>query len=120
MMNWRLILLALTQSILLASGQVSLKLALQKVPSFTWEWPVIKLYLLDYWFVFTGLFFAAASILWMYILKNFPLSSAYPLSSLAYVFGMIAAVLVFHESVSWEKWLGIAFILFGLFLMTKR
>ena len=35
----------------------------------------------------------------MYILRHYPFSQAYPLSSLAYVFGMVAAMWIFHEQV---------------------
>jgi len=119
-MNWHLLFLSLLQSFLLACGNVSLKLAMLKVPSFRWEWPVLKLYLLDYWFIFTGLFFGAATLLWMYILKLFPFSVSYPLTSFAYVFGLILAMLVFHEPVHIEKWIGVALFVIGAFLMTKK
>lgn len=119
-MNWRLIILSLIQSVLLAGGQVSLKLAMQKAPLFRWTWQVIKMYLLDFWFLFTGLFFGAATLLWMYILKNYPLSESYPLTSFAYVFGLIAAVMIFHESVNFEKIAGVLLILIGAFLLMKK
>lgn len=119
-MNWRLILLAVLQSLLLACGQVSLKLAMMRVPKFEWQWSCIKAYLQDYWFFFTGVFFVAATVLWMYILKNFPFSESYPLTSLAYVFGMVAALVVFRETASPEKWLGVLLILVGAFLLTKK
>ena len=119
-MNWNLLLLSLLQSFLLACGNVSLKLAMLKVPSFRWEWGVLKLYLLDYWFIFTGLFFGAATILWMYILKNFPFSASYPLTSFAYVFGLIAAMIVFHEPVHFDKWIGVALVIAGAFLLTRK
>lgn len=119
-MNWRLIILSLFQSLLLASGQVTLKLAMQKVPSFKWTWSVIKLYVMDFWFLFTGIFFGSATILWMYILKNYPLSESYPLTSFAYVFGLLAAVVIFHESVNFEKLAGVFLILIGAFLLIKK
>lgn len=119
-MNWRLIILSLFQSLLLAGGQVSLKLAMQKVPSFKLAWPIIKLYVLNFWFLFTGAFFGVATILWMYILKNYPLSESYPLTSFAYVFGFLAAVVIFRESVNFEKLAGVFFVLIGAFLLMKK
>ena len=50
-------------------------------------------------FAASGLLFALASLLWMYIVKVFPFSSAYPMISLSYVLGMLAAILIFHEEV---------------------
>jgi undecaprenyl phosphate-alpha-L-ara4N flippase subunit ArnE len=55
----------------------------------------------------------------MYILKQFPFSAAYPMVSLSYVFGMLAAILFFHEDVSMAKWLGVAFIVVGCMLIAK-
>jgi drug/metabolite transporter (DMT)-like permease len=44
---------------------------------------------------------------------------AYPLVSLSYVFGMIAAIVFFHETVDWVKWLGVLFIMLGCYLIAK-
>ena len=44
---------------------------------------------------------------------------AYPMVSLSYVFGLIAAVIFFHESVDLEKWVGVALIIGGCWLIAK-
>ena len=58
-------------------------------------------------------------VLWMYILKHWAFSQAYPLSSLAYVFGMIAAMFVFHEHIAWTQWVGILLIMGGCYLVAN-
>jgi undecaprenyl phosphate-alpha-L-ara4N flippase subunit ArnE len=55
----------------------------------------------------------------MYIIKHFPLSEAYPLVSLSYVFGMIAAIVFFHEQVDISKWIGVLLIMAGCFIISK-
>ena len=55
----------------------------------------------------------------MYIVKNFPLSMAYPMVSLSYVFGMIAAIVFFHESVDIYKWTGVFLIVTGCILIAR-
>ena len=116
---WRIIPYAILQSILLVGGQVFLKLALTRMPSFAWT-REFWLNLLSNWqFAACGLFFGLASVLWMYIVKIFPFSSAYPMVSLSYVFGMLAAILFFHEEVSIAKWLGVVFIVLGCMLIAK-
>ena len=70
-------------------------------------------------FAASGLLFALASLLWMYIVKVFPFSSAYPMISLSYVLGMLAAILIFHEEVSVVKWLGVCLIVLGCILIAK-
>lgn len=75
--------------------------------------------LTNWQFAVSGLLFGSASLLWMYIVKVFPFSTAYPLVSLSYVFGMIAAILIFHEEVSIIKWTGVIFIVIGCLLITR-
>lgn len=116
---WKIIPYAIAQSLLLAGGQVFLKLALSRMPAFSWS--------RDFWvsafscwqFAASGLLFATASLLWMYILRLFPLSTAYPLVSLSYVFGMLAAIAVFHEEVTAGKWVGVALIVVGCLLLSR-
>jgi drug/metabolite transporter (DMT)-like permease len=44
---------------------------------------------------------------------------AYPMISLSYVFGMVAAMVFFHEDISLTKWIGIVCIITGCFLIAK-
>ena len=55
----------------------------------------------------------------MYILRHYPFSLAYPLSSLAYVFGMVAAMWIFHEQISLVQWLGILLIMAGCYCVAN-
>ena len=52
-------------------------------------------------------------------LKKFPFSQAYPLTSLSFVFGMIAAWLVFGESIPFSRWIGLVLVVLGCFLIMK-
>ena len=114
-----LIPLALIQSLLLVAGQVFLKLALTRMPPFSFSVGFLKAVLCNWQFALCGVCFGLGSILWFYILKHFPFSSAYPLVSLSYVFGLIASVVVFHESVDVNKWIGVLLIMFGCYLIAK-
>ena len=96
-----------------------LKLALMRMPSFSWTREFWASLLVNWQFAACGLFFGAASLLWMYIVKIFPFSTSYPMVSLSYVFGMLAAILFFHEEVSMIKWFGVAFIVIGCLLIAK-
>lgn len=89
---WRVIVLAVVQSALLAIGQVFLKFALQKMHPFGWTKDFWWHLLINWQFACSGAFFGASSVLWMYIVKHYPLSVAYPMISLSYVFGMLAAI----------------------------
>ena len=115
----KLILLALIQSMLLCAGQMFMKLALKAMGSVSWSLSFGWSQITNWWWLACGISFTAAGLLWMYILKHWSFSQAYPLSSLAYVFGMIAAMLVFHEHVAWTQWVGILFIMAGCYLVVN-
>ena len=116
---WRIMLYAVSQCLLLVGGQVMLKLALMRMPAFAWSRAFWLPLLTNWQFAVCGLLFGAASLLWMYIVKVFPFSMAYPMVSLSYVFGMFAAMLVFHEEVSPTRWLGVVFIVVGCILIGR-
>jgi len=115
----KLIILAVIQSILLCGGQLMMKMALNSFEKASWSWSFIQSQLTNWWWPASGVTFTAAGLLWMYILKHWPFSQAYPLSSLAYVFGMIAAMLILHEHVAWTQWVGILFIMAGCYLVVN-
>lgn len=115
----KVISLCVLQSVLLTGAQVFLKFALVKMPKFAWTKQFWTEMLVNWQFAVSGILFAAASLLWMYIIKHFPFSTAYPMISLSYVFGMIAAIAFFHESVSATKWIGVALIMVGCVFIAK-
>jgi len=98
---------------------VFLKFAMMRMLPFAWTKTFWVSLLTNWHFAACGLFFGAASLLWMYIVKVFPFSMAYPMVSLSYVFGMFAAILFFHEEVSLMKWVGVACIMLGCLLIAK-
>ena len=115
----RLFLIAVVQSMLLCGGQVLLKFALQKMGVFSWTAHFFASQLTNWWFLGCGICYAAATVLWMYIIKNFPFSMAYPMISLSYVFGMLTAMLIFHETIPVTRWIGVALIMGGCILVAR-
>ena len=115
----RLIILAVTQSIFLGGRQVLLKLGLAASGPFSWSWNFFKSQLTNWWFLACGVSFGVATVLWMYILKHYPFSLAYPLSCLSYAFGMVAAIFVFHEQVDWVQWVGVFLLISGCVLIAR-
>lgn len=55
----------------------------------------------------------------MHILKNYPFGVAYPLTSMSYLFGVFAALLVFNEHVTASQWVGVLLIMAGCALIVK-
>lgn len=117
--SWGLLSLALVQSALLALGQVLLKFGLLRMEPFGWNMAFWCSALINWQFAASGVCFGCASILWMYIIKHYPLSMAYPLVSLSYVFGLVAAMCFFHEQVDTGKWIGVFMIMLGCYIIAK-
>jgi undecaprenyl phosphate-alpha-L-ara4N flippase subunit ArnE len=118
-MTWQIIPLAVVQSLLLAFGQVLLKFALNQMGKFEWTWGFFQQLLVNWWLLACGICYGTATVLWLYIIKKFPFSMAYPMISLSYVFGMFAAIIFFHEEVSLTRWLGVLLIMGGCMLIAK-
>mgnify|MGYP002626440595 FL=1 len=118
-MNYELLMLSILQSLLLAMGQVMMKFGLMRMEPFVWNAKFWHSFFVNWQFALCGISFGAAGLLWMYIVKHYPLSQAYPLVSLSYVFGMVAAVLFFHEQVDITKWLGVIMIMGGCALIIR-
>ena len=115
----RLLLISIIQSMLLCGGQVLLKLTMQKAGAFAWSLEFVTRNLTNWWLLACGICYGAATLLWMYIIKNFPFSMAYPMISLSYVFGMFAAIVFFNEQIPLTRWIGVFLIMTGCVLIAK-
>jgi undecaprenyl phosphate-alpha-L-ara4N flippase subunit ArnE len=69
--------------------------------------------------IFCGLAFVVAGGIWVTMLKRLDFSLLYPMISMSYIFGLIAAKVVFHEQVSIVRWLGVVVIIVGLVLISR-
>ncbi|MBR3743907.1 MAG: EamA family transporter [Bacteroidales bacterium] len=115
----KLIILSLLQSLFLCGGQILLKLGLARSGPFSWTWSFFRSQLTNWWFLFCGIAFGLASVLWLYLLKHYSFSIVYPLTCISYLFGMFAAILVFKESVSALQWIGVLLIMTGCAFILK-
>jgi undecaprenyl phosphate-alpha-L-ara4N flippase subunit ArnE len=103
----------------LAGGQVFLKFALARMGEFSWRWKFFAAFLTNWHFAASGISMLMASLIWFYIIKHYELSLAYPLTSLSYIFGTLAALFIFNESVPAMRWIGVAFIMIGVAFLSK-
>jgi len=111
--------LTILQCLMLASGQVFFKLAVGTIGRFQWAWRYIFGLLANGWLWASALSLIAATVLWGMILKHFAFSVAYPVTAFAYIFGMLAAIFIFHETVSLSRWIGVGLIIAGVFFIAK-
>ncbi|MDR1561466.1 MAG: EamA family transporter [Dysgonamonadaceae bacterium] len=115
----RIIFFSTLQAFFLALGQVFLKLAMTRMPAFCFTAAYFRELFTNLWFTATGVSMGIATVLWLYIIKRFEFSIAYPATGIAYIFGMFAAIFVFHESVSLWRLTGILLITVGVILIVK-
>jgi len=116
----KLIILSTIQSIFLMLSQVFLKITMTKTGPGSFSLGYMKRLFTCYQFALSGASIAVATVLWMYIIKNYPFSQAYPLISMSYVFGLLAAILIFHEAIPVTRWIGVALIIAGVIFIAKQ
>ena len=63
--------------------------------------------------------YGVSVIVWIIGLSRVPVSIAYPMLSLGYIVNAIAAHYLLGESVTLARWLGIGFIIVGVWLVAR-
>jgi undecaprenyl phosphate-alpha-L-ara4N flippase subunit ArnE len=103
----------------LAAGQVFLKLAFAGMGEFVWTRKFFVALLTNRHLAASGISMLMASLIWFYIIKHYELSLAYPLTSMSYIFGTLAAIFIFNESVPAIRWIGVVFIMLGVAILSR-
>ncbi len=117
---FRLIFLAVTQAILMCTCQSLFKVAADRMGTFSWTWHFFRDGILFNWVLALSGFAGICSFVeWIYMVRHYPFSQVYPLSSLSYLFGIIVAIIFFHETVSWSQWIGVFLMLAGCYLIAR-
>ena len=71
-------------------------------------------------FVIGGLgLYGLGAVAWMTVLSRVPLSLAYPIMALSYAFTPVLAWLFLGESITSLRWVGIAIIGIGVFVVSR-
>jgi drug/metabolite transporter (DMT)-like permease len=113
------ILLAVTIGV---AGQLLIKLGLNSLGKIDFSHSLIGAYAKMFCspFVFGGIFTYVISIfLWLYALTKVDLSFAYPFLASSYVMVLIASWFFLGESIGIIRWIGVAVICIGVFLVSR-
>lgn len=117
---FKLLSLSVTQALLMCSCQSLFKVAAERMGTFSWTWAFFRDGLLTNWvLLLCGVLGIGATVLWVYLLRHYPFSQVYPLSSLSYLMGMFVALLFFHEDIAWTQWVGVLLIMAGCGLIAR-
>jgi drug/metabolite transporter (DMT)-like permease len=71
------------------------------------------------YFIAGTAFYVVSLVVWILGLSRVPVSIAYPMLSLGYVVNAIAAHYLLGEAVSLQRWIGIGFIIAGVYLVAR-
>ncbi|MGQ9584083.1 MAG: EamA family transporter [Anaerolineae bacterium] len=119
------LLLAIIAILLLVAGQTCLKLGLNAVGGVSFlggnfRESIAKVLSTPY--VLLGfVFYGISAVLWLDVLSKLDFSFAFPLVSMTYIFSLIIGRLIFHETITWERVVGVLCICVGvLFIMRSQ
>ncbi len=118
------IFLTVFTTILIASAQVLWKIGLEKIGGF--YLPTQNIFANFFriaisFYIILGLFlYVIATIVFLFLINKYPISLIVPLSSISFIFTMIAGIIVFKEQVNLTNWAGAIVILIGVYLITYK
>jgi len=112
-------LLLLLQAVLLTATQVFMKLGVKRIGHFEWTKKYFKELLFNWPMLACGFCGIAAMVLWMVILKKNDFSQAYPLTAVSYILALLAGLMIFNESVTLNRWIGVVIIMIGIYFVAK-
>jgi drug/metabolite transporter (DMT)-like permease len=118
------ILLTVLTTVLIALAQVLWKIGLDKIGGFYLPESSIFENIVRVAFsvyIISGiLLYVIATVIFLFLLNKYPISLIVPLSSISFIFTMIAGIVIFKEQVNYINWIGAIVILIGVFLITKK
>jgi multidrug transporter EmrE-like cation transporter len=115
--------LVLTGVLLNAAAQLLLKAGTNRVGEFSFALDnvvPVGARLASSPFILGGLAcYVVSVVVWILALSRVPVSIAYPMLSIGYVVNALAAWMLFGESLTVQKLVGIGFIVIGVFLVAR-
>lgn len=119
----KVILLSVFTTFLITSGQVLWKIGLQKSGGFYLaEMGILSnlIRVLTNIYVFSGfIVYIIATGFFMFLLSKYDISLVIPISSVSFIFSLIAGSLIFNEQISLMRLIGVFVIITGIFLVLK-
>jgi multidrug transporter EmrE-like cation transporter len=75
--------------------------------------------LLNPYIILALTFTLLSGLSWMIAMTKFDISYAYPFTTLGFILIFIFSVIFFNEIITWQKILGLSFIILGLIISSK-
>ena len=103
----------LSFALFMATGQILFKKVSQQIPPLD-SWRAMVSLISNGWFIAAMSLYLLATVLWIGILREIPLSRAYPFIALGFVLVPLAGNLFYSESLDSYYFIGVAFIIVGI------
>lgn len=120
----KVVVLSVFTTLLITSGQVLWKLGLQKAGGFYISEQSLLgnlLRTLTNPFVIAGFVaYIIATGFFMFLLSKYDISLVIPISSVSFVFSLIAGAYIFGEQISWLRIAGVLVIITGIMMVLKN
>lgn len=116
----QLVILELIQTFLLCVSQTSVKVAMSHTGQFSMTWKYFGDMLINWPMALAAVSAIVAMAMWFYMLKHWDLSLAYPMQSIAYIWGMLASAVFLHETIVPSRWIGVVLIMAGVCVMVIK
>ena len=113
----KLVLLVILQSVLVVSAQTLLKISVELFGKFSFTWAYFKTVFTTWQFFLSGLLAILSVVVWMYVLKRYEFSVAYPMLSISYAISLLSGYFIFQESITLTRWLGVLIVMAGVILI---
>ncbi|MFN8457337.1 MAG: EamA family transporter [Anaerolineae bacterium] len=115
------LILGLGAIMLLSAGQTAIKLGLNAIGGVSLSEGVGLVFKLVQtpWVIVGFLCYGLSSVLWLDVLSKLDFSLAFPMVGLTYVFTLLIGRFFFGEAVGWERLVGVALIVSGLFFLIR-
>jgi drug/metabolite transporter (DMT)-like permease len=116
-------LLVVTSSLLGVSGQILLKMGMERLGTFQLSGPTViqsMAQVLAAPLVWLGLgCYGLATVVWLAVLSRLDVSLAYPLLALNFVLVPLLGWLILGEQVPSWRWFGVGFVLVGVTIIAR-
>ncbi len=121
---FKVVLLSFFTTFLVTSGQVLWKIGLEKIGGFyIAEKSILENFvtIISNGWIFSGfVVYAIATGFFMWLLSKFEISLVIPISSVAFIYSLMAGYWIFHETISPLRIVGVLCIVFGVFLVVRN
>lgn len=120
----KVVLLSFFTTFLITSGQVLWKIGLDKIGGFYLAEKSILTNVFRIFsngWIFSGfVVYAIATGFFMWLLSKFEISLVIPISSVSFIYSLMAGYWIFHETISPLRIVGVLFIIFGVILVVRH